>query len=88
MPNPSTAQVRQWARSHGYAVGDRGRLSPNLVAAYLADQRRSGSRPDDNDGRAAVPSAPGSEAEPARRVVRAKSPWNWPQLEQERRGRG
>ncbi|MSW63280.1 MAG: hypothetical protein F2825_00155 [Actinobacteria bacterium] len=32
----STAEVRQWARSVGLIVGDRGRLSPDVLAAYRA----------------------------------------------------
>lgn len=30
------AAVRQWAREQGFAVGDRGRLSPDLVRSYEA----------------------------------------------------
>jgi hypothetical protein len=116
VPPPSTADVRQWARSRGYAVGDRGRLSPTLVEAYLADQagvttagpptsapatgrtpaKPSGKRPvkqrvDQSDKptppkRDAAPAArrvpAPREARPGQRgVVRARSPWNWPQLE-------
>ena len=35
----STAVIRQWARDNGLPVGDRGRLSPELLTAY------AGSRP-------------------------------------------
>jgi Lsr2 len=31
-----TADVRSWARSNGYAVNDRGRLSAEVVEAYRA----------------------------------------------------
>lgn len=31
---PTTAQVREWARSHGYDVSDRGRISAEIRAAY------------------------------------------------------
>jgi len=31
---PSTAQVRDWARSNGYQVSDRGRISADIRAAY------------------------------------------------------
>lgn len=31
-----TATVRQWAREQGFRVGDRGRLSPDVVAAFEA----------------------------------------------------
>jgi hypothetical protein len=34
----STAVIRQWARGQGMTVGDRGRLSPQLVDAYAASQ--------------------------------------------------
>jgi hypothetical protein len=30
----SSAVIRQWARDSGFAVGDRGRLSPDVLAAY------------------------------------------------------
>lgn len=30
----STAVIRQWARDNGLPVGDRGRLSPELLSAY------------------------------------------------------
>jgi hypothetical protein len=92
VPNPSTAEVRQWARARGYAVGDRGRLSPNLVAAYLADQpgAPAGPRPADAERRKAAAVAPkprdgGRTTQPGQRVVRAKTPWNWPQLQQDGR---
>ena len=32
--NASTAVIRQWARAEGFPVGDRGRLSPDVLAAY------------------------------------------------------
>jgi hypothetical protein len=32
--NSSTAVIRQWARDQGMAVGDRGRLSPEVLDAY------------------------------------------------------
>jgi Lsr2 len=31
---PTTAQVRDWARSNGYQVSDRGRISADIRAAY------------------------------------------------------
>lgn len=37
----SSAQVRAWARQAGYAVADRGRLRPDIVAAYDAAHRTS-----------------------------------------------
>lgn len=33
---PSTAQVREWARSAGHQVSDRGRISSEIRAAYEA----------------------------------------------------
>ena len=32
----STAVIRQWARDNGLPVGDRGRLSPQLLSAYAS----------------------------------------------------
>jgi hypothetical protein len=32
----STAVIRQWARDNGLPVGDRGRLSPQLLTAYAS----------------------------------------------------
>ena len=34
--NPAPSAVRAWAREQGYAVADRGRLSDELVTAYVA----------------------------------------------------
>jgi hypothetical protein len=36
---PSTAEVRAWALEQGYAVSDRGRLRPEIVAAFEARGR-------------------------------------------------
>jgi hypothetical protein len=33
-PGPSTAEVRAWAREHGIAVPDRGRLRPEIFSAW------------------------------------------------------
>ena len=33
-PAPTTAEVRAWARQHRLAVADRGRLHPDVWAAY------------------------------------------------------
>jgi hypothetical protein len=38
-PGPSTAEVRAWAREHGITVPDRGRLRPEIFAAWHADQQ-------------------------------------------------
>ena len=37
----SPAVIRQWARDNGIAVGDRGRLNPDVVAAYAAQKARA-----------------------------------------------
>ena len=34
----SPAVIRQWARAEGLSVGDRGRLSPDILAAYAAQE--------------------------------------------------
>ncbi len=36
---PTTAEIRAWARANGYHVSDRGRLRPEVVEAYLASTR-------------------------------------------------
>ncbi len=33
-PEPSTAEIRTWARSAGLPVSDRGRLRPEVITAY------------------------------------------------------
>jgi hypothetical protein len=38
-PEPSTAEVRAWARAAGIAVSDRGRLRPEVWTAWRAAQR-------------------------------------------------
>jgi hypothetical protein len=37
-PEPTTAEVRAWARSHGMQVPDRGRLRPEIWTAYRTAQ--------------------------------------------------
>lgn len=37
----SQAEIREWARSQGYAVGDRGRIPGEVRAAYEAAHRGS-----------------------------------------------
>ena len=37
----STSMIRQWARTQGMTVGDRGRLSPEVLAAHAAGQSPS-----------------------------------------------
>lgn len=36
MPAATTAEIRAWAQSHGYAVADRGRLPADVTVAYQA----------------------------------------------------
>jgi hypothetical protein len=87
MQRPPTAVVRQWAKARGLTVGDRGRLAPQLFEAYAAEVEASA-----NVETAAVvserPQAPptGTPRPPgtkpaAARTVRARTPWNWPQLD-------
>jgi hypothetical protein len=52
--SPTAAEVRAWARHHGLPVGDRGRLRPDVLAAYEA----SGGLPDDPAARPS-PTPPG-----------------------------
>ncbi|CAN5646529.1 hypothetical protein BH24ACT5_BH24ACT5_31480 [soil metagenome] len=40
---PTAAEVRRWAREHGYGVADRGRLHPDIRAAYR--EAHAGPRP-------------------------------------------
>lgn len=35
-PDPSTAEIRAWAREHGHVVPDRGRLRPEIIGAWHA----------------------------------------------------
>jgi hypothetical protein len=44
-PEPTTAQVRDWARRAGLAVADRGRLQPEVWAAYRAAELRTSPGP-------------------------------------------
>jgi hypothetical protein len=78
MTTSSTADIRKWARAAGLVVGDRGRLSPDIVAAY-------------NDAHAVAPAAAAAVATasqeqpridaPPRRTVRAKQHWDWARRE-------
>lgn len=40
----SQAEIREWARAQGYAVGDRGRIPGEVVAAYESAQPEGGRR--------------------------------------------
>lgn len=40
----SQAEIREWARAQGYAVGDRGRIPGEVRAAYDAAQAKGGRR--------------------------------------------
>jgi len=40
----SQAEIRQWAREQGYAVGDRGRIPAEVRAAYDAAQAKGSRR--------------------------------------------
>ncbi len=33
-PEPTTAEVREWARTRGYDVGERGRLPQDVLTAW------------------------------------------------------
>ncbi len=77
MTTSSTAVIRNWAKSAGLAVGDRGRLSPDIVAAY-------------NDAHSMAPASAASIAAPEEqpettasphRTVRAKQHWDWARRE-------
>ena len=37
-PDPAVAELRRWARTNGITVPDRGRLKPEVLAAWRADQ--------------------------------------------------
>lgn len=39
---PSTAEVRAWAKAAGYEVADRGRLRPEILAAYATAHSQDG----------------------------------------------
>lgn len=67
--------MRAWARSRGFPVGDRGRLSPSLVALYVTEHRT----PEQRSGT----TEPKARAAARRGTVKARSPWNWPALEGE-----
>jgi hypothetical protein len=77
MMTTSTADIRRWAQAAGLAVGDRGRLSPDVVAAY-------------HEAHAKAPASAATIAmarpEPPRttspyRTVRAKQHWDWTRRE-------
>lgn len=68
----STAEIRHWARAQGMTVGDRGRLSPEILTAY-ADSQSSAQQPTVEPG-PTVPTASAAEAGSRSRVVVALSP--------------
>lgn len=40
-PDANTAEIRAWGQANGFAVGTKGRLSPDVVDAFNAAKRRS-----------------------------------------------
>jgi hypothetical protein len=74
----NAADVRRWAREAGLKVGDRGRLSPQLMNDYLvahgAAQGEAASRllPGTTTANRPRPVGAGST-----RTVRAKTRWDW-----------
>lgn len=54
-PEPSTAEVRAWARSTGVAVTDRGRLRPEILQAWREAQQPQASEPVDQRGLSSGP---------------------------------
>lgn len=42
MTTPDTSAVRAWARDNGFDVADRGRLSAEIVDAYVASRKKGG----------------------------------------------
>ena len=67
---PKSSDVRQWARTKGWEVGERGRLSPDVLAAYAAAH---GGPP----VKAAAKKAPAKKAAkkaPAKRAAARKAP--------------
>lgn len=81
---PRTADVRAWAREQGRPVGERGRLAPDLVFAYVAAHPAG--------GQAAIPLQPSVAAAAAvaagpttarlpGRTVKAKATWDWQRRE-------
>jgi hypothetical protein len=49
-PEPSTAEVRAWARRTGIAVTDRGRLRPEILQAWHEAQQPHAREPADQRG--------------------------------------
>lgn len=70
----NVADVRAWARQAGFAVGDRGRLSPKLVSAYRS-AHGSDTAPEPSPARAGRGSRPAAIGRS--RTVHAKSSWDW-----------
>jgi hypothetical protein len=78
MTTSSTADIRTWAKSAGLAVGDRGRLSPDIVAAYNdAHSTAAASAASIAAARQEQPDTTTS----AGRTVRAKQHWDWARRE-------
>jgi hypothetical protein len=88
--DPAPSDVRAWARARGFPVGDRGRLSPSLVALYLTEhrtgstpaRRAASERADDAEGEPRAEVSRAAQRAPRRgTTVRAKPSWNWPSAE-------
>ncbi len=80
MTTSETADIHRWARAAGLAVGDRGRLSPDVITAYNNAHTEAPAYA------AAVATArqeqPRTNASPGR-TVRAKQHWDWAVRERE-----
>jgi len=45
MNKPTAAQVREWAKNNGIAIGARGRIKPEIFAAYFEANPDPGATP-------------------------------------------
>lgn len=80
MTTTPAAHIRTWANRAGLAVRDRGRLSPDIVAAY--HDAHATAPPSGGDAAAARPEQPGTHVTSCR-TVGAKQHWDWPRREAE-----
>lgn len=78
MTPSSTADIRKWAKGTGLEVGDRGRLSPDIVVAYNNAHRMA---PASARSVAAARTEQPSTKATSPRTVRAKEHWDWARRE-------
>ena len=78
MTKPSTDQLHAWARQNGLDVADRGRLSPKVLEAWTAAQKRDGQHTAQRPTAARGNARTAKKSAPASKPARSQAPISEP----------